>query len=405
MTGVSSRATSSRESAPTAKSSESVSAAAPVADAPMGDILSSEEAESEELSISSNANNTNAGLLTAGEWSDIANWDYWSKLVTREEWRAYEQKMSIYPHYKHTFKIVQRNGMPAVDLLVALHNDKNAIVWTARTDNTGEATVFANFFVDAKPTGKHSLSCLKNGCVVQLAADVTLQQSANKVYHIDATAMPNQADIMFIVDATGSMGDEISYLQKELQSVLQRVKAQDKHKLDWNFSSIFYRDEGDEYVTVKEPFTKDYERVMRFINKQNADGGGDFPEAVDAALAEAMRQDWRSSSVARLVFLLLDAPPHDKKLAQLREQIQQAAKLGIKIIPITASGIDKETEFLMRALAIGSNATYTFITDHSGIGESHLEPTIGDYKVEKLNELILRLIVKYTKLESAKAAS
>lgn len=68
------------------------------------------------------------------------------------------------------------------------------------------------------------------------------------------------------------------------------------------------------------------------------------------------------------------------------------AKKGIKIIPITASGIDKETEFLMRFFAISTNGTYVFITNHSGIGNEHLEPTVGDYEVEFLNDLMVRLI-------------
>ena len=42
----------------------------------------------------------------------------------------------------------------------------------------------------------------------------------------------------------------------------------------------------------------------------------------------------------------------------------------------------------MRAFAIATGGTYTFLTDHSGIGDSHLEPTIGSYEVEFLNELL-----------------
>lgn len=73
----------------------------------------------------------------------------------------------------------------------------------------------------------------------------------------------------------------------------------------------------------------------------------------------------------------------------------KAAEKGIKIISVTASGIDKETEFLMRFISISTNGTYVFITDHSGIGESHLEPTVGQYQVEYLNDLMVRLINKY----------
>ena len=50
----------------------------------------------------------------------------------------------------------------------------------------------------------------------------------------------------------------------------------------------------------------------------------------------------------------------------------------------------------MRFLAMSTNGTYVFITDHSGIGNAHLTPTIGNYKVEFLNDLMVRLMQKYT---------
>ena len=37
------------------------------------------------------------------------------------------------------------------------------------------------------------------------------------------------------------------------------------------------------------------------------------------------------------------------------------------------------------------------ITNHSGIGNDHLEPSVVEYQVEYLNDLIVRLINKYAK--------
>ncbi|HEX9955821.1 MAG TPA: hypothetical protein VGA96_01150 [Fibrella sp.] len=139
---------------------------------------------------------------------------------------------------------------------------------------------------------------------------------------------------------------------------------------------------------------------MSFIAQQSAGGGGDTPEAVEVALDKAINnQSWSASARTRLLFLVLDAPPHHTPeiIEKLRQLTQVAASKGIRIVPITASGIDKETEFLMRMLAIGTQGTYVFITNDSGIGNTHLIPSVGDYQVEYLNELMLRLIVKYAK--------
>jgi hypothetical protein len=49
----------------------------------------------------------------------------------------------------------------------------------------------------------------------------------------------------------------------------------------------------------------------------------------------------------------------------------------------------------MKFTSILTNGTYTFITDHSGIGRDHLAPVHDEYEVEKLNELLVRVINGY----------
>jgi len=46
-----------------------------------------------------------------------------------------------------------------------------------------------------------------------------------------------------------------------------------------------------------------------------------------------------------------------------------------------------------------------FLTDHSGIGGKHLEPTTDEYKVEPLNELLVRIITEYTSIEICEGKS
>jgi hypothetical protein len=206
-----------------------------------------------------------------------------------------------------------------------------------------------------------------------------------------------KVDISFIVDATGSMGDELEFLKEDLANVIQRVQD-DYPSLQIFTSSVFYRDEGDQYVVRKSEFTSDLNTTIDFIREQSAAGGGDFPEAVDLALREGIEElIWSENAKARICFLLLDAPPHYnyQVISSLQNSIRIAAQKGIKIIPITASGIDKKTEFLMRFFSISTNGTYVFITDDSGIGNDHLEASVGPYEVEYLNDLMVRLIEKY----------
>jgi hypothetical protein len=206
------------------------------------------------------------------------------------------------------------------------------------------------------------------------------------------------ADILFVVDATGSMGDEIEYLKSELLDVVGRAEGLNS-QLSLRVGSVFYRDEGDEFLTRVSPFSTILQLTHAFINNQRADGGGDYEEAVHTALSTAITQlSWSEDARARLIFLLLDAPPHHTNaiVNDLNESIRNTAAKGIKIIPVSASGVNKDTEFLFRFFATATNGTYVFITNDSGIGGEHIEATVGDYEVELLNDLIVRLITKYT---------
>jgi hypothetical protein len=169
--------------------------------------------------------------------------------------------------------------------------------------------------------------------------------------------------------------------------------------MDIRTAALFYRDEGDDYVTRYENLTNKPEETLDFIKEQGAAGGGDYPEAVHTALETAMQElAWEEGNYSRLAFLLLDAPPHyqSEVFDSIRKSIRLYAAKGIKIIPVAASGVDKNTEFLLRMMAMFTDGTYTFITNHSGIGNDHLTPTIGEYQVELLNDLIVRLVTKYT---------
>ena len=82
-------------------------------------------------------------------------------------------------------------------------------------------------------------------------------------------------------------------------------------------------------------------------------------------------------------------------LTRVQTLSRTAARKGIRIIPLGASGIDKDTEFLLRFMSIATDASYTFLTNDSGIGNEKIEPTVGDYQVDFLNDLMVKIINGY----------
>lgn len=205
-------------------------------------------------------------------------------------------------------------------------------------------------------------------------------------------------DLGFLVDATGSMGDEMQFLQTELRDIVTRVRAAEP-ELDIRLSIVFYRDRGDEFVTRTLPFTRSVDSAIAFLGGTTADGGGDYPEDMNAGLAEMMRQDWSRDVAPRMLFVIGDAPPHlyDDERYTYHEAIRDASADRIAIYPVAASGVDQPTEYLFRAMAAMTGGKYVFLTDDSGVGESHEKPDITGYEVEKLNELMVREIRKYVR--------
>ena len=157
----------------------------------------------------------------------------------------------------------------------------------------------------------------------------------------------------------------------------------------------FYRDDGDDYTTKRYPFSSDIEEINKKLNSEYATGGGDLPEAVAEILDETVNDGGWSDESVKLMFMIFDAPPHDDKADKLESAVKKAAERGIRIIPVVSSNSDRNTELFGRSAAIMTGGTYVFLTDDSGIGYSHLEPIIGEHKVEKLYDIIVRIINEY----------
>ena len=124
-----------------------------------------------------------------------------------------------------------------------------------------------------------------------------------------ATA-PVAVDVLFLLDATGSMGDEIDQLKTSIDSVAARLSSLDSAP-DIRFAMTLYRDVDDTFVTSTYDFTSDVEAFRSALSNVVADGGGDYPEALDEGLAESLAAPaWRDpASTIQLIFLVADAPP------------------------------------------------------------------------------------------------
>lgn len=340
------------------------------------------------------ANSISAGKLTAGEVNDFAQWYSWSRLLDNTH-RAYIKDWKLALRQRYTVQVTNAQGFPIASCPVDLLDGQGNTLFQAMTDNTGKAELWA--------WSEQGEQIAVNG---QKAPAKLWDEGVNS-FVIDEPCQPSEtADVLFVVDATGSMGDEIDYLQAEMKDVIARSQGA-VEGLTIRTGAVFYCDYNDDYLTRISRLTGDINTTQRFIDRQSAGGGGDYPEAVPEALKAALNVGgWDEQARARIIFLVLDAPCHKDSatVALLHEQIRNAAAMGVRIVPVVCSGLDKSGELLMREIALATNGTSFFLTDDSGIGNKHLKPTTDSLKVEHLNEMMVRTIVNYCQMPRCEAA-
>ncbi|MBQ4571241.1 MAG: hypothetical protein IJB21_06075 [Bacilli bacterium] len=157
-----------------------------------------------------------------------------------------------------------------------------------------------------------------------------------------------------------------------------------------------YRDLRDEYITNYSDFTIDITSQKNFLSKQRASGGGDFEEAVDVAMEEAVNKKWSDNAKTKILIHVADAPSHDNDVESWNNSTLKFAEMGVRIITVASSGIDKKTEYLFRSQSILTNGMYVYLTNDSGIGDYHLEATVEERPtVEYLNASLVRIIKGY----------
>ncbi|GMK41824.1 hypothetical protein PCCS19_48830 [Paenibacillus sp. CCS19] len=359
----------------------------------------SEENRSEDVAETSDNGDQGApaGTLTAGEWEDNALWSRWKELMASYEGDRYRPYWQFYNFQRLEVKVTA-NGRPAVDVQVALTRSNGQDGWTARTNAAGVAYLFPILFEEQGGSAKYGLT-VKAGQQKKQFENVDLQSGrAMEIELNEPTDVSSLVDLMLVVDTTGSMADELAFLETELKDVVKRVGDANKGQLNIRVSPNFYRDVHDDYTVRSFPFTEDIDKAVGQIAKQEAFGGGDTPEAVEDAIEDAIEDhDWSKQALTRLLFLVLDAPPHHEKdiIKKMQALTAQAAEQGIRIIPIASSGIDIPTEHLLRYMAVATGGTYIFLTDHSGVGNGHLKPAVGEYEVRPLNDLMVDVINRY----------
>ncbi len=329
-----------------------------------------------------------------------------------EEFYAYRQfcksvnlpnvQSSWKPDERYIIRVVDQNNNPVHKVEVTV--SKGNFTWTANTPASGEIVLFPKMDLDP---GYNNIEDY----------EITVEQNSQKVQPSSESVITVQLDrerilpkkiplqICFLLDATGSMEDEIQQLKDVIFSIHSRIVSHQSNPAA-SFSLVAYRDKGDAFLVKGYPFTSNIDSFQIQLEPLHAQGGGDTPEDVCAGLQYSMESlNWNPDAV-KFVFLVGDAPPQVGRYADKNYlwAARKAREKGIRIVTVGASGLNTLGEFVFRQIALLTEGEFVFL--HYGeSGESSGAGTVSDpgkvshhtgsnYNARRLDDIVVDIVTK-----------
>ena len=294
---------------------------------------------------------------------------------------------------RHVLRVVDDGGRPVLGARVDIAADDGTPLVDLRTMADGRTLFFPR--LSSRP-GSNSWTVRISGG----GAETTARFDRSTVGHSFTLGGAHRADrvkldVQFLIDTTGSMGDEIDRLRTNLLTISKSIAALPGQP-DVRFAMTVYRDCGDEFLSRTYDFDGSVDRFNSQLATVRAAGGGDEPEALNQALHDAItRPGWRGDDTVKLVFLVADAPPHLDYPGDVDYALDTllAARRGIKISPIASSGSNPQAEYVFRQLAQLTMAKFVFLT-YGADGASPGDRTnlnVDAYETLALDQLVTRL--------------
>ncbi len=356
------------------------------------------EEESADDDVSEDAGAAQAQPLRAGSVDD--NEDFPAFLAYQDQFQASGLPVrDIDVSERHLIEVVDSNQRGIPNALITIRANDEAVA-EVRTAADGTALVHPTAYDEIDPQDIVSVAVGQSGPIELIRQDpgiVTIVVT-DDVAEVSSQQQGIDLDIVFVLDATGSMADEIERLQSTVDTVAASVEQLPGNP-SVRLGLVHYRDEGDDYVTRFADLTVDTDEFRAALDDVRADGGGDYPEALDEALDVALNDmGWRDpATTTQIVFVVADAPPQaERDVAQpYDDSMRDAAARGIRVFPIASSGSSDDAEYVFRQLAQFTGARFVFLSYGAGGSQalgSETDIESADYDELPLDELIIRLV-------------
>lgn len=329
--------------------------------------------------------------VRTGEWDDNASLAEFRRVLARSQSLPIEQ---LDVGVRRTLVARDSAGKPLAGCPIMISDGQGTTI-TLRTRSSGRALLFPNA-EHLAGTLTASLRCGGNSATASIdtqAEDVTVRLDGREPRDTPRSTI----DVAFALDTTGSMSEEINALRSTLQAVAARA-------VDVRVGLVEYKDRVDEFTTRVYPMTRSIAQLSEKIARIAAFGGGDYPEAMNVGLHDALTKlEWDAAAPARLLFVIGDAPPHaHDRDPSYADSARLAAHQGIQIFSVAASGMDEFGQIVFRQIAQYTGGTELFVL-RGGAGPAStgggdpIKSTAGtqtQYRSGNLDALVLEKIVR-----------
>nr|ADI18250.1 hypothetical protein [uncultured Chromatiales bacterium HF0200_41F04] len=153
-----------------------------------------------------------------------------------------------------------------------------------------------------------------------------LGNSNNRFASFISDLRTNGLDVVFVVDATGSMGWAIDEIKDRIYDIVSTVRTLVPAA---RFGFVAFRDHNDpEFLVRSEPLTFSTAKLHRFLDPLQAAGGGDIWEEVNAGIAAGIDDSGWRVGARRIIILVGDAPPREESFDELLGRIHRFTANG-----------------------------------------------------------------------------
>ncbi len=330
--------------------------------------------------------------LRAGYADDNQQFNYFINFLT---------KFKKTPHYplniseRIRLSVQDRDGKSVPNALIEIR-EKSQLLTQGRTFADGSFYIFPQDIdlkgeqiqVLVKEKGQPKSILLERSGLRDISVKLSETRNVKKSIPLD---------LLFILDATGSMGEEIARLKSTIEIINLNLSSLNI-KPALRFGLVAYRDREDDYVTRLIPFTADLDRFRLQLKNIQADGGGDTPEDLQSALSDALhKMEWNPDGI-RLAFIITDAGLHmdyGQKFTYA-DAARLAKKRAIKIFTVGTGGLDITGEYVLRQISQYTSGKYIFLTygergeSEGGKPGSVSHHTGSNFNAENLESIIIR---------------